>query len=270
MRWTPALTVGSIALSAGMALAQQSNTETERRQPAATERQQGEREGARREGRREANTKDAMFATCLAIDNSAEIQVAEFAAQRLQNDQAKQFAQQMVRDHQAMLEKLGQFGAKEVNLSATNAKSDQPADVNVRAGAGQADVNVQVDEPNGEQRRTERREARTERRESNEADFVAIKREIAQECIRSAQEELAAKPANEVDRCYMAAQVFSHQHMLVGLKVLERHASPEMKETLAQAAQTTEQHLNHAKEILKSLDSQHHGDTPATSGTTSR
>jgi predicted outer membrane protein len=269
MRWTPALTVGSIALSAGMALAQQSNTETERRQPAA-ERQQGERDGARREGRRDANQKDAMFATCLAIDNSAEIQVAEFAAQRLQNDQAKQFAQQLVRDHRAMLEKLGQFGAKEINLNAANAKSDQPADVNVRAGAGQADVNVQVDDRDGEQRRAERRETRTERREGNEADFVAIKQEIAQECVRTAQEELAAKPANEVDRCYMAAQVFSHQHMLVGLKVLERHASPEMKETLAQAAQTTEQHLNHAKEILKSLDGQHHADTPATSGTTSR
>jgi predicted outer membrane protein len=270
MRWTPALTVGSIALSAGMALAQQSNTETERRQPAAAERQQGEREGARREGRRDANPKDAMFAKCLAIDNSAEIQIAEFAAQRLQNDQAKQFAQQMVLDHRAMLEKLGQFGAKEIDLSATNAKSDQSADVTVRTGAGQADVNVKVDERDGEQRRAERRETRTERRDGDEADFVAIKQEIAQECVRTAQEELAAKPANEVDRCYMAAQVFSHQHMLVGLKVLERHASPAMKETLAQAAQTTEQHLNHAKEILKSLDGQHHAETPATSGTTSR
>jgi predicted outer membrane protein len=252
-----------------MALAQQSNTETERRQPAA-ERQQGEREGVRREGRRDANQKDEMFAKCLAIDNSAEIQVAEFAAQRLQNDQAKQFAQQMVRDHRAMLEKLTQFGAKEINLTVTDATSGQPADVNVRAGAGQADVNVQVDERDGEQRRTERREARTERREGDEVDFVAIKKEIAQECVRSAQEELAAKPANEVDRCYMAAQVFAHQHMLDGLKVLERHASPEMKDTLAQASQTTQQHLNHAKEILKTLDGQHQNETPATSGTTSR
>jgi len=271
MRWMSAMTLSSMVLSSGLALAQQTDTEQpERRQPTATERPAGEQGRPQREGRRNLSEKDQLFASCLAIDNAAEVEIAQFAAQRLKDDRAKQFAQQMIRDHQALLEKLRQFGAQEVSLQARPA-TEQSADVTVRAGnAGQADVNVQVEERNGEQRRNERREARVERRAGDEVDFVAIKREIAQQCVQTAQEELASKPADQIDRCYMAAQVFAHQHMLDGLTVLERHASPEMKDALAQASQTTRQHLQHAKEILKSLEGQHQADAPATSGTTNR
>lgn len=266
MRWMPAIALGAVVLSAGVAAAQQADTGPNRRQPAG-ERQAGERDVSRRGD--SANDQDRMFATCLAIDNTAEIQVAEFAAQRLQDEQAKQFAQQMVRDHRAFLEKLNKFGAEAITLRAA---SVAPAEVSVRAGRdGQADVKVQADNPAGEERRGERREARAGRREGDHVDFVAIKQEIAEQCVLTAQEELAAKPANEVDRCFMAAQVFGHQHMLDALKVLQRHASPQLKETLAEASQSTEQHLLHAKTILKSLDEKHHAnEAPASSGTTSR
>ncbi len=266
MRWMPAIALGAVVLSAGIAAAQQADTDSNRRQPAG-ERQAGDRDVPRRSDG--ANEQDRMFATCLAIDNTAEIQVAEFAAQRLQDEQAKQFAQQMVRDHRALLEKLHKFGAEAVTFRTP---TGAPADVSVRAGRdGQPDVKVQVENQPGEERRTERREARTERREGDRVDFVAIKQEIAEQCVHTAQEELAAKPANEVDRCFMAAQVFGHQHMLDALKVLERHASPQLKETLTEASRTTQQHLEHAKTILTTLDEKYHAnETPATSGTTNR
>lgn len=267
MNWMPAFALSTALLGAGVANAQQNNTEPTRRE-AAAQRQGEERDGVRREGRRE-NQKDQMFATCLAIDNSAEIQISEFAAQRLQDEQAKQFAQQMISEHRALLEKLGQFGAEAVTLRNAD---NTPAAVSVQTGDGaKADVNVQVENRAGEERRADRREERADRRADSQSEFLAIKREIAEECVKSAQEELAAKPANEVDRCFMAAQVFGHQHMLTSLKVMERHASPEFKETLAQATQTTQQHLDHAKQILKTLDGQHQSnEAPATSGTNGR
>jgi predicted outer membrane protein len=231
---------------------------------------------------------DEALAQCLAIDNAVEVQLSEYASQRLQNEQAKQFAQQMVRDHRQMLEKLNQFGADQLKL---NLGSAARGDVSVRVGQeGQTGTTVQVDRP-GERddaRQTDRQPGQTDR-QIGQADrqpagqlartqgqagmnpFISIKQEIAQECVRSAQEELATKSGAELDKCFMTAQVFGHQHMLDSLTVMERHASPQLKDTLTQAAQTTRQHLEHAKQILKSLEgTQSNPRAAATSGGTTR
>jgi predicted outer membrane protein len=269
MRWMPACALGAVLVSAGVAAAQQPETEADRRQP-QEQGQPGQRDAQRREqGGRAESEKDQMFATCLAIENAAEVQISEFAAERLQNEQAKKFAQEMVRDHRQMLEKLGQFGAEPVTLR-TAANAQQGA----AAGTGQdrpADSKVQANAQARDERSSERREDRAEsRRGGHQVDFVAIKREIAEECVKSAQEELASKPEEEVDRCYMAGQVFGHQHMLDMLKVMERHASPQLKEALAEGSQTTKRHLDHAKEILKTLDKAQPASAAASRATTNR
>src|SRR5262245_48830929 len=121
MKKIPALALGAALMSGSYVAAQQATAPAER-QP-ATERQaeRQERQADRRAGRQGENATDQMFANCLAIDNAAEVQIAEFAAQRLQDEQAKQFAQTMIRDHRAMLEKLGQFGAEKVTFANENA-----------------------------------------------------------------------------------------------------------------------------------------------------
>lgn len=259
-------TLAVASLYAGIAVAQQSEQAPPARQAASQDRAEARAE-------RRQNTSDEMFAQCLAIDNTAEIQIAEFAAQRLQNEQVKQFAQQLVRDHQALVEKLtSQHGADAVKLGAARDGAATTRDGNVSVEAGAADVNVQVDRPREEGRREEgRRLGDRERRvgrDNDRVDFAAFKQELAAQCVKSAEEELAAKPANEIDRCFVAAQIFGHQHMLSALTVMERHASPELKETLTQASQTTQKHLDHAKQLMKSLESEQ--PTPATSGTTNR
>lgn len=267
MKKIPALALGAALMSGGFVVAQQAG-EPPGRQPAAE--RQTERQTERRAGRQGENASDRMFANCLAIDSATEAQISEFAAQRLQEEQAKQFAQMMVRDHRALVEKLGQFGAEPVSFKAgaTTRAGAQPGGAAVPAE--RTETSAQADRAG--QPGATRGEVRTEHREGGHPDFVGIKREIAQEIVRTAEEELTAKPANEVDRCYMASQVFAHQHALAALKVLERHASPDFKQTLAQASQTTQQHLDQAKEILKALEAKHGGaESPATtSGTTSR
>lgn len=269
LKMMPALALGSTLLLSGVAVAQQNQA-----QPPTRPDQQNERETRRVGERREGH--DQMFAQCLAIDNAVEIQISEFAAQRLQNEQVKQFAKMMVEDHRAFLKKLEQHGAQPVSFTKeagreTTAAPAANADVTVRTGREGAQVDVNRDDQPAEGRQRVREEVRervTERREGRQVDFLSIKQEIAQECVRSAEDELSSKSGAEADKCFMAAQVFGHQHMLTALKVFERHASPEFKETLAQASQTTQKHLDEAKQILKTLDNTSSETPAASSGTT--
>jgi predicted outer membrane protein len=263
MRKIQTITWGAVVLSAAVAAAQTAADPQRREQQRQPESRVQESRGQQtsQTARQPRSEADRMFATCLAIDNWAEIQVAEAASQRLEDTQAKQFAQQLVQDHRAMLEKLQQFGADASGLRTTaSARSDASTargDVTVRTGqAGQTGVDVQVNRETGEARRSDRSDSReitaAGTSPSSHFDFAAIKREIAQECVQSAQREL--ETSDDPDRCYIGAQVVLHQHMLDTLKVFQRHASPQLADTLAQASETTQKHLDSAKQILKSLD----------------
>src|SRR5438046_2015376 len=53
---------------------------------------------------------DRMLAHCLIIDNRGEIEMAQFALQHSQNDDVKNFAQQLIVDHSKMLASLERLG----------------------------------------------------------------------------------------------------------------------------------------------------------------
>jgi predicted outer membrane protein len=83
---------------------------------------------------------------------------------------------------------------------------------------------------------------------------MALKRELGEQCVKSATTELGKKQGTEFDQCYMTHQMMMHQHMLDTLTVFSRHASPELQAVLREGQQTTQQHLTHAKEIFDRLD----------------
>jgi len=62
---------------------------------------------------------DQYLANCLSINNQAEVEMNEFALQRTENPQVKQFAQQMVDDHRQLAQKL-----QRVTGTSENASSD--------------------------------------------------------------------------------------------------------------------------------------------------
>src|SRR4051812_5597150 len=53
---------------------------------------------------------DRMLAHCLIVDNRGEIEMAQFALQHSQNDDVKNFAQQLIADHSKMLASLESLG----------------------------------------------------------------------------------------------------------------------------------------------------------------
>ena len=96
----------------------------------------------------------------------------------------------------------------------------------------------------------------------NPQTMIALKRELAQECLKELSKEFNAKSGKEFDECFMTLQAMAHQKMVVQLTVFRRHASPALQPVLDEGLQTAQAHLKHAKDLVKSLD----GDAKTASG----
>lgn len=249
-----ALAAGALAMST-IVVAQ------ERDQPRRSNEAQPERrdtaEGARRETSGEASKADAQLAACLIIGNNKEVAMAQFAQQHAQNEGVKEFAQQMIQDHEqfaAELQKFAQQGGYNEQQLAVRAAASE------RATAGQ-------DQPAADDDAQQRRAARDPQLDPNDqaaarrqsgnqegVDFVSLKQEIAQQCLETASKALSEKPESEFDKCYITSQVIAHMEMLDTLKVSQKHASPELQAVLQKGEQTTKQHLEHAERLAKQVE----------------
>jgi predicted outer membrane protein len=182
---------------------------------------------------------DQLFAGCVILTNQNEINVAQLAEQRTKSPEVKKFAETLQHDHQQFLGDLEQFAGN------WNFKGRQSANV--------SDAN-------------ERRAAPQQRQAANQPGTVAtaagschdkllqIRREVADECLASARRELSGKEGREFDACFIGMQLGMHMYVVDELKVLERHASPELQQTLRKGRETAQQHLDRAKEIMKDID----------------
>lgn len=198
---------------------------------------------------------DRTLAACAAIDNQAEIALARFAQDKLQNEEAKQFAMKMVTEHEAYLQKLQRFAPEASQqllnepTSRTDAKglqaaSDKP---NVtRAGGANTDRSANVRQTAGTQ---------TEGTEQNAqpVDFVQLGREIAQESLSDMKSQLERKQGAEFDECFMGFQIAAHGAMKAKLTVFQRHASGELGGILAEGVDTADKHRADAEEIIRKL-----------------
>ncbi len=115
---------GLSCLLSAAAFAQQSNPGTDRGafqpgQPNNQNQSNPERNG--QPGEQSANGQQGeqlnyAIAACLLDHNKAEVELSKMAVDHAKNDQVKQFAEQMVKDHTKMVEKLQQFvGSHETN-----------------------------------------------------------------------------------------------------------------------------------------------------------
>lgn len=236
------------------------------RQPAVQvqpgQRGQGQPQNVQRTGEQAAGNaqwqnKEQTIAQCVAIDNQGEIALAKFAKDKLQSEDAKEFADMMVKDHSAFLAKLDRFAP---NASTDNSflnstdREDRsttqrdpnatPRDANTPQGRNLAA------NPNagGPVQRT------TGFRGEGGLDFMQVHREIAQQCLASSKEMLSEKKENEVDQCFIGMQIAKHAAMKDKLTVLERHASGELAQTLAAGRETAEKHMQHAIDVMEKLD----------------
>jgi len=200
---------------------------------------------------------DHMFATCVAIGNQEEIVISRFAIDKTKNNDVKDFANMMVKDHQAFLMKLQKFApeASREGYLMENASADgsrrtsgtpttqQPGAVTqARAQAQGTDVNVKVGNiqqtagtvnPQGQQ--------------FQHVDFMALHRELAENCIQQAKQGMSKKEGNEFDECFIGHQIVKHEEMKNALTVFQRHTQGELKQIFADGLSTTDKHLKRRK-----------------------
>ena len=206
---------------------------------------------------------DRILATCIMIANNNEIALAEHAQARLQNPEAKQFAQMMIKDH-------GDFGRKLQKFSSVTpgdghgGQRDASGDSSHTGHTGQTGEKPAGEKPAGERPVGERpagenptgrdaADASGMRHTTGGLDHAALAQELGRKHLESAKKMLDEKQGAEFDQCYIGMQIGAHACVLDELEVFANHASPELRAVFTEAQQTVRTHLDRAKQIGKDL-----------------
>jgi predicted outer membrane protein len=226
---------------------------------------------------------------CLIDANRAEITLARLAEQRATDPEVKQFAQRAIQDHTQFLNKLQQAqgngaGRQSNDQSATgqnpagdtfaprnaNSPQNQASDQTNRVqptsgqtsdqsatGGPAANTNAAANqvagqaagELNGKARQNGHMDQRGGARQ-----FVQLQKEIHARCLQSMTQELSQKEGARFDKCYINGQVAAHMAMADHLAVFSKSGDENLQTLCQEGLQTTQQHLQMAKQIANRLD----------------
>jgi predicted outer membrane protein len=209
-----------------------------------------------------SNSADQQIAAFLHGSSSNEIEIAKFAQQKLQAEEAKQFAAKMIREHQpgcdAMKRLAGNLASHE---GGTTTERAQPAGASPRReGAASAPTEQRPGAPTGTQPRDD--QPRVIARSTAIAghagglDWVSVHKELGAQCLESTKKELGAKPSGEFDKCFMGQQIMAHMKAVDELEVLRNYASGELRQKIDEELKMAKGHFEEAKQIMEKLEGQ--------------
>lgn len=226
-----------------------------------------------------ASLTDQQLANWLLVDNRGEIQLARLAQDRAACDDVKKFAKQMIDEHSKMVEQLQRFAGmgRGMQTSQQTQRGEEGEEYAAQGQPGARSPQQRQQFARGQQFREqdsrfpEQGQQFTQQgqqfsqpgqftqqgQQPGGLNFVRIKQQLGQQCLTSAQQELEQKDGEEFDMCFIGIQIAKHMEMLDTLKVFSRYASPQLDELIEQAEQSTQEHLDHAKELIK--DHEGHG-----------
>ena len=216
---------------------------------------------------------EQFLASCLLAKNQSEVELSQFAQEQAENPEVKQFAQKMVQDHQKMIQQLQQFAGNQSGTSRSSTDSQfgrtsDQADRSVTSGdSSLLRTNNQSGDANQPVGATSQRSATngstnvTNRvdhgaRESSDAiqALMQIDRQIIERQTQAVREELQQKTGAEFDKCFMATAIGAHVNMIAALEVIEQQGQGQLAQVAEQARPVAEQHLKHAKQLMKQLE----------------
>jgi predicted outer membrane protein len=240
-----------------------------------------------RQGGLHAQQLEPSIVTLLIIDNNKEIALGQLGHQTSQNEDVKHFCEMLIKDHSNFVEKLQErtaagagrqpgFGAAPAGqgLPAGAQTITQPAPPRTAgqpgaAASAQRDASGQPrSDATAAQERRERdaaQETRTATQERGQlgqrltvarpmipnqpgSELLQLHHELAEKCLETARKE-AEKHAAEFDQHFLGAQIVAHKEMLDKLQVFENHVSPQTRQLLSDAQETTRKHLQEAMSL---------------------
>ena len=188
---------------------------------------------------------DHLLAAWLIVDNDGEVELAELAEKNAKDKDVKAFAKQMAEEHGKLVKQLERFGGPS-NRRDRGAQGQQP---NARTQTrGTAPATATAPAAGGQPRTTARPV-----HPAGQIDPVALKQQLGDKCLQTARRELEKKSGAEFDRCYMEMQVFMHLHVIDEMEVFATHASPELQKIIEEGQKSAEDHLKHARELVKQV-----------------
>lgn len=186
---------------------------------------------------------DQQLAAWLLVDNRGEIALAQLAQEKSSNSEVRKFAQHLIDDHSKTVEKLERFaGTRQRTRGGDNRETGNRETGNRRQGAN------------------EQFAAGGQARTAAGLNFTRLKQQLGQQCLASSKRELEQKDDHEFDECFIGMQIAKHMEMIDTLKVFSHYASENLDQVIEEGEQAAEEHLDHAKELIKQLTaSGHHG-----------
>lgn len=197
------------------------------------------------------------FASCMLAKNQAEVEIGQFAQQEAQNPEVKQFAQKMVQDHNQLIQKLRPLAGTQGTQSHTSPALGTQRQIDAQ---GQASDTTRLPgspgagQPEGDTHRSLTADRTAGQQNAALHEIAQIEKQIVEQCKQALREELQQKQGVEFDKCYIGSQVAGHMQMLAALEVLEQQGPNELQQIAQQASSTVEQHLQHAKQLMKQLE----------------
>jgi predicted outer membrane protein len=226
---------------------------------------------------------DRQIAACLYLDSHKELELARFAQSKLQTEQAKQFAEKMIREHTPGHEIMKRFAGELVSQIDAHRPSDAAHDGRVaprseapregaaatrqdagsvtRPAAPPAATPASPAAPGSAPRDPAPRPAApagtTEAQRTvaggpaagGSFDWVSLHKELGEKCLASTKKALSEHQGADFDKAYMTQQTMAHMEMVDKLSVFRNHVSGELQQHLDKELQTATAHLQQAKQI---------------------
>ncbi len=224
----------------------------------------------------QAGMTDKIVADQLLEMSKGEVELANFAMRRTQNEEVRRFAQQMIQDHTNFNNQLAKFASPELARDIGNQpgtpgtepgtpgnpprtttappgtrESTAPGQTGPAAGApGRASEPARPGEPGGATPAPGRPEAATT---AGGDPSVQICEDIGKQIGQSIQKELSQYQGSDFDRAYVGQQFWGHVVFVASAKGAEKHVSQDLQQVLNQGSQTAEKHLEHCRTLIREL-----------------
>lgn len=214
--------------------------------------QPGERAGTQRTEVQDTQSTDFAqhVAACLILANEAEIAITEPAIEKLQNEQARELAQMIVKDHTEFVSKLKQHAPQAANLKLNvqgASRSPSGAAASARSNENADDANSTTDPAHADATAAQRSSG-----ESMADKALRVDKAYHEKKVQMISERLNKEQGQNFDQAFLGCQVAGHIGMVAKLQALQQEAQgdQEFVQLLKQGEQSAQKHLQEAEQLM--------------------